>query len=51
MNQDEMRLAILRQVREYASTVLAPHPFVPGQSSLPPSGKTLNEDDFAEEKL
>ena len=47
MNQDEMRLAILRQVREYASAVLAPQPFVPGQTSLPPSGKTLNADDFA----
>jgi CDP-6-deoxy-D-xylo-4-hexulose-3-dehydrase len=47
MNPDEMRLAILRQVREYASTVLVPQPFVPGQTSLPPSGKTLNEDDFA----
>jgi CDP-6-deoxy-D-xylo-4-hexulose-3-dehydrase len=47
MNPDEMRLAILRQVREYASAVLAPQPFVAGQTSLPPSGKTLNEDDFA----
>jgi CDP-6-deoxy-D-xylo-4-hexulose-3-dehydrase len=47
MNHDEMRLAILAQVREYADAVLAPQYFVPGQTPLPPSGKTLNAEDFA----
>lgn len=47
MNPDEMRLAILRQVRDYADAILAPQTFAPGQTSLPPSGKTLNAEDFA----
>ncbi len=46
MTPDEMRAAILQQVREYANAVLAPQPFVPGQTSLPPSGKTLNAEDY-----
>jgi len=46
MTPDEMRGAILQKVREYADSVLVPQPFVPGQTPLPPSGKTLHAEDF-----
>ncbi|HRD84717.1 MAG TPA: lipopolysaccharide biosynthesis protein RfbH, partial [Rubrivivax sp.] len=46
MTPDELRLAILQQVRQYADSVLIPQPFVPGQTPLPPSGKTLHAEDF-----
>lgn len=39
------RQTILEQVRRYAAEATAPKPFVPGQSYIPVSGKTLGEED------
>lgn len=43
---DRLREAILEKTREYATAVLSPSPFKPGSTPLPPSGKTLNADDY-----
>ena len=37
----ELREQILRLVDQYASKALAPEPFVPGQTVVPPSGKMI----------
>jgi len=41
------RESILEMVREYATQALAPRDFVPGESTVPVSGKVLDGDDLA----
>ncbi|MCG2798741.1 MAG: lipopolysaccharide biosynthesis protein RfbH [Cellulomonas sp.] len=43
----EARQRILDQVREFAAVSLAPRPFIPGESTVPVSGKVLDGDDLA----
>lgn len=47
MSIDQDRQAILEQVRNYAGQVTELPVFVPGTSTIPPSGKVLGEDEFA----
>ena len=44
---DSGREEILRQVRHYAENALIRPKFVPGESTIPVSGKVLDPDDFA----
>jgi CDP-6-deoxy-D-xylo-4-hexulose-3-dehydrase len=44
---DTAREQILDQVRQYAQTVIAKSDFVPGETTVPVSGKVLDSDDFA----
>ena len=44
---DPQRESILQQVREYAETVLAKQEFLPGETTVPVSGKVLDPNDFA----
>lgn len=46
MTHDPQRQDILDRVRQYASQRLAPRDFVPGQDSVPPSGKVLGAEEF-----
>jgi CDP-6-deoxy-D-xylo-4-hexulose-3-dehydrase len=41
MNSDALRQEIAQLVARYAETALAPRPFVPGESVIPPSGKVI----------
>lgn len=43
---DTDRTALLEQVRAYARKKLAPSAFIPGQSSIPPSGKVLGPEEI-----
>lgn len=43
---DTERSALLEQVRAYAAKKLAPQPFVPGKSAVPPSGKVLGPEEL-----
>lgn len=45
-NTDTERAALLAQVRAYATKKLAPTPFVPGQTPVPPSGKVLGPEEL-----
>lgn len=45
-NTDTERAALLAQVRTYAAKKLAPTPFVPGQTPVPPSGKVLGPEEL-----
>ena len=42
MNKEEIRAAIAALVEQYAALSLAPQPFLPGLSAVPPSGKLLD---------
>ena len=46
MNENKERQAILDQVRVYAEKRLSPPQFLPGQSTVPPSGKVLGAEEF-----
>jgi CDP-4-dehydro-6-deoxyglucose reductase, E1 len=46
-NTDKLRTEILRLVEEYAAQSLAPEPFTPGRSFVPPSGKKLDPADIS----
>ena len=46
MNENKERQAILDQVRAYAEKRLPPPQFLPGQSTVPPSGKVLGAEEF-----
>jgi CDP-6-deoxy-D-xylo-4-hexulose-3-dehydrase len=39
--RDELRLRIAELVAEYAEVAFAPAPFVPGKTTIPPSGKVI----------
>ena len=41
MTADGLRQQIIQLVGEYAATAMAPTPFVPGESVIPPSGKVI----------
>lgn len=41
MSPENLRLEISKLVNQYASIALAPQPFEPGQSVIPPSGKVI----------
>jgi CDP-6-deoxy-D-xylo-4-hexulose-3-dehydrase len=41
MTADALRQQIVQLVGEYAATAMAPRPFVPGESVIPPSGKVI----------
>lgn len=41
MTADALRQEISKLVAQYAETALAPKPFVPGESVIPPSGKVI----------
>jgi CDP-6-deoxy-D-xylo-4-hexulose-3-dehydrase len=41
MTADALRAQIAQLVEEYAATALAPKPFVPGETVIPPSGKVI----------
>ncbi|MFZ5561546.1 MAG: lipopolysaccharide biosynthesis protein RfbH [Pseudomonadota bacterium] len=41
MTPDVLRQEIAKLVARYAETALAPKPFVPGEDSIPPSGKVI----------
>ncbi len=43
---DTERASLLEQVRAYAEKKLAPQPFVPGKSAIPPSGKVLGPEEL-----
>ncbi|MFZ2267954.1 MAG: lipopolysaccharide biosynthesis protein RfbH [Azonexus sp.] len=43
---DTERAALLEQVRAYAAKKLAPTPFIPGKSAVPPSGKVLGPEEL-----
>jgi CDP-6-deoxy-D-xylo-4-hexulose-3-dehydrase len=47
VTEDTERQHILDLVRDYAEKTLAPKEFIPGESSVPVSGKVLSPDDFA----
>ena len=47
MDEPDARQGILDAVREFARTSLAPAPFVPGETPVPVSGKTLDAEDIA----
>lgn len=47
MSPTASRESILEMVREYATQALGPRPFVPGESTVPVSGKVLDGDDLA----
>ena len=42
MNRDEIRAAIASLVDQYAALALAPEPFLPGLTAVPPSGKLID---------
>jgi CDP-6-deoxy-D-xylo-4-hexulose-3-dehydrase len=42
----DLRAQILELTRRYAQTITAPHPFIPNETPVPPSGKTLGTDEF-----
>ncbi len=42
MNRDEIRTAIASLVDQYAALALAPAPFLPGLTAVPPSGKLID---------
>jgi len=44
--EDELRSEILSLTQKYASIKLSPKPFVPGESSVPVSGKVLTSEDY-----
>lgn len=46
LTPDTERSVLLEQVRAYATKKLTPSAFVPGQSSVPPSGKVLGPEDL-----
>ncbi|MCX8146152.1 MAG: lipopolysaccharide biosynthesis protein RfbH [Azovibrio sp.] len=46
MNATHAKQAILEQVRAYAKSHIQKQPFIPGQSSIPPSGKVLGPQEF-----
>lgn len=41
MTADNLRQQIVKLVGDYAATAMAPKPFVPGESVIPPSGKVI----------
>lgn len=43
---DTERTALLEQVRAYAAKKLAPQPFEPGKTAVPPSGKVLGAEEL-----
>ena len=44
--EDELRSEILSLTQKYVAIRLAPQPFVPGESSVPVSGKVLTSEDY-----
>jgi CDP-6-deoxy-D-xylo-4-hexulose-3-dehydrase len=46
MTSKSLRTQILALTRAYAEDATAPRPFVPGETPVPPSGKTLGADEF-----
>lgn len=46
MTSTSLRAQILELTRAYAQEATAPRPFVPNETPIPPSGKTLGADEF-----